>query len=112
MKTIKLKLDYLSSPICGDFYSIEKHCIITKILSIDEDKVLQDICEKMKNMYSSYYEFDSNGEACWFNKERQKEDKPKMLGLLSELKARLAEINDGTFTIEDLITPEYEKILP
>lgn len=24
--------------------------------------------------------------------------------------ARLAEINDGTFEIEDLITPEYDKI--
>ena len=33
-----------------------------------------------------------------------------MLELLTELKARLDEINDGTFEIEDLITPEYDKI--
>lgn len=52
-----------------------------------------------------YYEFDSHGEACWFNKEQQKKDKPKMLQLLSKLKKRLNEINDGSFEIEDLITP-------
>lgn len=109
MKTIKLKLDYLSGPICGEYYSIEKHCIITKILIIDNDKELQDICKKMQNMYSSYYEFDSHGEACWFNKKQQEKDKPKMLELLAKLKTRLAELNDGTFDIEDLITPEYEK---
>ena len=40
MKTIKLKLDYLSYPIFGEYYSVEKHCTITKILDIDEDKVL------------------------------------------------------------------------
>ncbi len=110
MKTIKLKLDYSGNPICGEYYSIEKHCIVTKVLVIDNDKKLQNICKKMQDMYSSYYEFDSHGEACWFNKEQQKEDKPKMLELLTELKARLDEINDGTFEIEDLITPEYDKI--
>ena len=30
-----------------------------------------------------------------------------MLMLLDDLKARLYEINDGSFEIEDLITPEY-----
>ena len=64
----------------------------------------------MADMYSSYYEFDSHGVACWFNKEQQIKDKLKMLELLSKLKARLNEINDGSFEIEDLITPEYEKL--
>lgn len=110
MKTIKLKLDYSSSPICGEYYSLEKHCIVTKILIIDNDKELQDICKKMQDMYSSYYEFNSHDDACWFNKEQQKADKPKMLELLGKLKSRLNELNDGTFEILDLITPEYEKL--
>lgn len=110
MKTIKLQLDYSSSPICGEYYSVEKHCVITKISIIDEDKALQDICDKIQTLYSSYYEFNSNGETCWFNKEQQKKDKPIMLGLLAKLKTRLNELNDGSFVIEDLITPEYEKI--
>ena len=110
MKTVKLELDYLSSPIFGEYYSIEKHCVITKILVIDEDKILQDIANEIKMLYSSYYEFDSHDQACWFNKEQQIKDKPKMLELLAKLKARLNEINDGSFEIEDLITPEYENL--
>lgn len=54
--------------------------------------------------------FDSHNEACWFDKEKQIEDKSKMLELLSKLKARLNEINDGSFEIEDLITPEYDNL--
>ncbi len=110
MKIIKLKLDYLSNPICGEYYSIEKHCTITKIALIDKDKVVQHVGNEMQTLYSSYYEFDSHGEACWFNKEQQVKDKPKMLALLAKMKARLEEINDGSFEIEDLITPEYENL--
>ncbi|MBQ8374870.1 MAG: RNA helicase [Clostridia bacterium] len=110
MKIVKLKLDYLSNPICGEYYNIEKHCIITKIAVIDEDNVLQDIGNEMQFLYSSYYEFDSHNEACWFNKEQQIKDKPKMLELLAKLKARLDEINDGSFEVEDWITPEYENL--
>jgi len=33
-----------------------------------------------------------------------------MLELLTKLKIRLDEINNGTFEVEDLITPEYEKL--
>ncbi|MBQ4268804.1 MAG: RNA helicase [Clostridia bacterium] len=110
MKIIQLKLDYLSYPIFGEYYSIEKHCTITKISVIDEDKVLKDVGNKMQTLYSSYFEFDSHDQACWFNKEQQIKDKPKMLDLLAKLKARLNEINDGSFEIEDLITPEYDRL--
>lgn len=110
MKTIKLELDYLCNPIFGEYYSIEKHCTITSVAIVDEDKRLQDIGNEIKTLYSSYYEFDSHDQACWFNKEQQIQDKPKMLKLLKELKARLEEINDGSFEVEDFITPEYEKL--
>lgn len=110
MKIVQLKLDYLSYPIFGEYYSIEKHCTITKISVIDEDKVLKDVGNKMQTLYSSYFEFDSHDQACWFNKEQQIKDKPKMLDLLAKLKARLNEINDGSFEIEDLITPEYDRL--
>ena len=50
-------------------------------------------------MFSSYYEFDSHGQACWFNSEQEKADKEIMLDLITHLISRLNEINDGSFVI-------------
>ena len=105
---IKLLFDYLQGAIWTS--DIETGEPITGIDIIDNDKIVIELNFEMAEMYSSYYEFDSHGVACWFNKEQQIKDKPKMLELLSKLKARLEEINDGSFEIEDLITPEYENL--
>ncbi len=105
---IKLMFDYLQGAIWTS--DIETGEPLTGIDIVDKDDIIIKINYEMADMYSSYYEFDSHDEACWFNKEKQKEDKPKMLELLSKLKLRLKEINDGSFEIEDLITSEYEKL--
>lgn len=59
------------------------------------------ICE----LYSSYYEFDSHDLPCWFNEEKEKVDKLRMLELLGKLNARIAELNDGSFVVDDQETP-------
>lgn len=105
---IRLMFDYLQGAIWTS--DIETGEPITGIDVIDKDSIITKINYEMADMYSNYYEFDSHGVACWFNKERQIKDKPKMLELLSKLKARLNEINDGSFEIEDLITPEYSNL--
>lgn len=105
---IRLMFDFLQGAIWTS--DIETGEPITGIDTVDKDEIVIKINYEMANMYSSYYEFDSHGVACWFNKEQQIKDKPKMLELLSNLKARLNEINDGTFEIEDLITPEYKNL--
>lgn len=110
MKTIKLQFDYLQGPIWGEYYSIALHKSVTGIRFIDEDRLLQDIHKQMQDAYSSYYEFNSHGQACFFNQEKQKVEKEKMLEWLSALKNRLNELNDGSFQVEDLITPEYETL--
>ena len=110
MKTITLQFDYLQGPIWGEYYSIALHKSVTGIRVIDEDGLLQGIHKQMQDMYSSYYEFNSHGQACFFNKEQQKVEKDKMLELLETLKNRLHELNDGSFQVEDLITPEYETL--
>ena len=108
MKIIKLKLDFLSGPVWGEFYSVERHKSVTGIKIVDNDYGVERIHNQMQDLYSSYYAFDVNGQSCTFNKEQQQKDKPKMLELLASLKARLDEINDGSYEIEDCITPEYE----
>ena len=105
---IRLMFDFLQGAIWTS--DIETGEPITGIDTVDKDEIVIKINYEMANMYSSYYEFDSHGVACWFNKEQQIKDKSKMLELLSNLKARLNEINDGTFEIEDLITPEYKNL--
>lgn len=105
---IKLMLDYSQGAIWTS--DIETGEPITGIESIDNDALIIKLNYEMANLYSSYYEFDSHGQACWFNEEQQKTDKDRMLGLLAKLKARLEELNDGSFLIEDLITPEYENL--
>ena len=110
MKIVKLDLDYLSGPIWGDIYSVELHKSITGIDIVDNDNILQELNNQIQDLYLTYYEFGKDPQTCLFNKDRQKQDKERMLSLLSKLKARFNEINDGSFEIEDLITPEYEKL--
>ena len=49
------------------------------IPAIDNDAALQALDDQIGELYSSYYEFDSHGQACWFNEEQKKADKPLML---------------------------------
>lgn len=58
-------------------------------------------------MLSSYYKFDSHNEPCWFNHEKEKNT---MLKLISCIKERLAEINDGSFVVEDLETERLKNL--
>nr|WP_187231626.1 hypothetical protein [Collinsella sp. BA40] len=52
----------------------------------------------------------SHGQACWFNEEQEKADKPLMLELLGRLNAHIAELNDGSFAVDDQKTPRVEAL--
>lgn len=107
-ETIKLMLDYLQGPIwISDADTGEP---LTGIDVIDSDEIIIKLNGQIADLYLSYYEFDSYDMPCWFNEDQQKADKDKMLSLINQLKFRLQEINDGSFEIEDLITPFYDKL--
>lgn len=61
-------------------------------------------------LFDSYYEFDSHGRAYWLNEKREKADKPRMLELLGKLNARITELNDGSFVVDDQETPHVEAL--
>ena len=107
-QTIKIQLDYLQGPIW--ISDVETGQPLTGISIIDNDKKLQEINFEISNLYSGYYEFDSHDQPCWFNKEKEKEDKFKMLSLLNKLNQRLNEINDGSFVVEDLETERVKNL--
>ncbi len=106
MIKIKIMTEFLHSPI----WTYEDGIITDDIPLISEDKKLQVLCDKIENMFSGYYEFDSHDQACWFNSEQEKADKEIMLDLITQLISRLNDINDGSFVIEDLETERLKQL--
>lgn len=107
-RTLEISLDFLAGPLRKDeFIDGETR---TGISVIDNDVALQALNDQICELYSSYYEFDSHGQACWFNEEQEKADKPLMLELLGKLNARIAELDDGSFVVDDRETPRVEAL--
>ena len=98
--------EFLHSPI----WTYEDGIVTDDISVISADEKLQALCDKIENMFSGYYEFDSHDQACWFNYEQEKADKEIMLDLVTQLISRLNEINDGSFVIEDLETERLKQL--
>ena len=97
---LKIQLDYLQGPIW--ISDVETGEPLTGIEVVDKDSILKGLNFKAGQMFSSYYEFDSHDVPCWFNHEREKAEKEIMLDLITKIIARLDEINDGSFVVEDL----------
>ena len=55
----------------GPIWVYDKEGFIDSLSLVEEDFIIKELDKEMADMYSSYYEFDSHGEACWFNKEKQ-----------------------------------------
>lgn len=101
MYKIRLMNEFMHGPIWilnSDGISVWKHPLI------EQDSVLSVLNEKARQLFDSYYEFDSHDQPCWFNHDKERAEKDIMLDLISRIKARLNEINDGSFTVEDLET--------
>ena len=105
---VKIQLDFLQGPIW--ISDVETGQPMTGIYIIDNDEKLRKINYEISTLYSSYYEFDSHDQACWFNEEQEKKDKEKMISLLKQLIDRLNELNDGSFIVEDYETDRLEKL--
>ena len=84
--------------------------IVSSWKKIDDDIILSELNKKTMQLFSSYYEFDSHGEACWFNKELEKSTKQEMLDLINKINNRLKEINEGDFIVEDLETARLQDL--
>ena len=104
MLTVRIMNEFLHGPV----WVLDEEGISVSsgtLPLIEDDAVIQELNKEAGSLFDSYYEFDSHGESCWFNEDRQREDAERMLALVARLNARLDEINDGSFTVEDLETP-------
>ena len=107
MKTVKLMNEFLHGPI----WIIDDEGWITDDLPlVNDDPVLKELNERAMEMYDNYYEFDSHDVACWFNHEQEKAYKDIMLDIINKIKARLDEINDGSFVVEDYVTEHLKNL--
>ena len=77
---------------------------------VEDDETVKSLVDKIYDLYWNYIEYDSHGEQVWWNEEGMRKNKQKMLALLKKLNDRLNEINDGSFIVEDLLTPYWEKL--
>lgn len=107
MYTVKIMNEYLHGPIWvynSNGISVWKYPLIS------DDPLLKVLNNKAMELFSSYYEFDSHDMPCWFNHEKEKAEKNIMLDLISQIKERLEEINDGSFVVEDLETERLNNL--
>ena len=107
MYTVKIMNEYLHGPIWvynSNGISVWKYPLIS------DDPLLNVLNDKAMELFSGYYEFDSHDVPCWFNSEKEKLERNTMLDLISQIKERLEEINDGSFVVEDLETERLNNL--
>ena len=107
-QVIRIRLDYLQGPIWMS--DIDTGEPLTGIEVIDNDLEIREPNRRAGQMFSSYYEFDTHDVPCWFDHEEEKAEKEIMLALIAQIVARLNEINDGSFIIEDFETERLKAL--
>lgn len=104
MFTVRIMIEFLHGPV----WVLDDDGISAadgSLPLVEDDPVVRELNDEAGSLFDSYYEFDSRGQPCWFNEDRQRANSGHMLALVARLNARLAEINDGSFVVEDLETP-------
>ncbi len=69
-----------------------------------EDVQLQELNERARELYDSFYAFNTPNAACEFSYDKEKACRNDMLELIERIVIRLEEISNGLFAIEDYET--------
>ncbi len=113
-ETVLILLDYFFGPIQCD-WTDEEGRQITKIDIIDSDEESQRLNKEANALWLTLFtpaEFsDDNPSGFIFDRTREKEIAPQLLSLVKKLIARLEEINDGSYVIEDRETPRLQALI-
>ena len=106
-----LSLDFIFGPISKDYQDDEGN-EITGINVVDQDDICNKLDKEINELYSSLWIPNENEASGYsFDEEKEKELAPKILELLKHLIARLNDINDGSFVIDDMVTGHYVDLL-
>ena len=107
MYTVRIMNEYLHGPIWvynSDGIAVWKYPLV------NDDPVLSELNKQAMELFSGYYEFDTQGKSCWFNQAQEKADKEVMLSIIKRILVRLNEINDGSFVVDDLETERLNRL--
>lgn len=107
MYTVKLMNEFLHGSVW--VYNSDEIALY-RYPPIDNDPVISALNSEAMEMFAGYYEFDSHGMPCWFDHVKEKQEAPKMLGLIQKIIDRLNEINDGSFVIDDCETERLKNL--
>ena len=103
---VKIMNEFLHGPVWVYYDGIA----VRNFPLIYGDPIIKDLNDQANEMFSAYYEFDSHDVACWFNSEKERAEKTQMLSIINKIIERLAEINDGSFVVEDYETPKLNAL--
>lgn len=97
-----IKIVIMNEFLHGPIWTYENGVVRRNPDMIEKDVILQELNRRAGELFDSYYEFNSNGRACWFNEEKQRNTRAEMISLISSIVERLNEMNDGSFVVENL----------
>ena len=105
MNTVKIMNDFLRGSVW--VYNSDGIALY-KYPPIDDDSVISALNSEAMEMFAGYYEFDAHDVPCWFDHDKEKRERNRMLDLIERIIARLNEINDGSFVVEDYETERLQ----
>ena len=108
---IQIGLEFLFGPIQKFEEDVDGN-EITGIKVIDEDRITQELDKEIGEKWCDLWENDPNETSGMrFDEVKEKELASWFLEMLNKLIARLEEINDGSYEIEDMITDHFKELL-
>ena len=107
-------LDYYFGPIQFDWTG-EEGRQITRIPVIDSDEETQRLNKEANALWLTLFApaecTEDNPSGFVFDSEREKQIAPELLSIIEKLIARLEQINDGTYVVEDRETPRLKALI-
>ena len=102
-------IDFGEGSIWTEYFDEQKRRLLIGIEKVDNDKELWDINEIIQELFTSYYHFDYNAQACFFDEEQEKKTSIKCSHYQRNLK-KLYEINNRSFEADDRETERVKNL--
>ena len=84
----------------------------TGVKFVDDDEIVKSIDKETNDLWCSLYSRDPKSpDGLHFDEAKEKELAPRLLELIQRLIARLNEINDGSYEIEDMISEHLKELI-